>query len=261
MNIKQLITDAEFLYLHQHYYGALALSMVVIGASSRKTYPSGTASIATPPGRMNDKEAFQTFLTDNWKGLKPKLEVDGKGYSMAEILYKFYRCNIVHEGALPPEFSFTDQGDESLTITTGGGSPFTINKVWIKALLHTAKSADCNRADFGIKKYELKLTGIDFDPSKHLVDGGIGSSSKKLKPDFIEHIKELILLPIGPDKLRGIDQQTMSDLINEGINESIIPGIAPALYWNNIIDNKNNLTDQGFSLISDLANHYEKVEV
>lgn len=260
MNIKQLILDAEFLYAHKRFDGALAMSLVVIGASSRKTYPQDTTSIVNPPGKMKDWEAFQTFLKNNFEFTKNNIMVEGVQYNIAAVLYTYYRCSIIHEGMLTPEFRFALNGEDSLVISGGNGAIFEINEVWILALLDIAKKADCNRADWGIKKYDLKLIGNEFDQSKYLSPPP-QFGKKYLRDNFIDEIKKLIVLPIGPDKIRGLDKAALTSLINKGLTDHIIPrNLIGDLKWNDIME-EEVLTDLGFDLIIDLAKHYDKIEI
>jgi hypothetical protein len=121
MSIREQVEDATFLAQHRLYVGALTTLMLAVAASSRRTFPRGTKSVKKPTEDMSDMEAFTLFLGGRIRKLllgnsggpeegDSGLSVGfrGKQYDVAYILYKFYRCELVHNGELPEDVEFTE---------------------------------------------------------------------------------------------------------------------------------------------------------
>ncbi|MHC4414646.1 MAG: hypothetical protein ACYS0G_05125 [Planctomycetota bacterium] len=68
MSIPERLADAMLLLQHGRNEGALLSVLVSISATSRKRYPwPSTKSAANPSAPMGDREAFCTFLKDEFK--------------------------------------------------------------------------------------------------------------------------------------------------------------------------------------------------
>ena len=127
MSIDARIRDAKILLSHGRYEGALLMVLVALAGTSRKRYPQEAQS---------DREAFIKFFDEEWPRHKSglgdfecfrcrqdgtrerlrldtsdlggcmkelRVEVGGKRYGFAEVFYKYMRCYLVHEAALPGE--------------------------------------------------------------------------------------------------------------------------------------------------------------
>lgn len=119
MSIKEQVEDALFLSQNGRHVGALTNLMLAIAASSRKTFPRGAKSREEPSKEMGDGEAFTLFLGGRIRKIlfgdyggpdigNSGISVGfrGKQYDVAYILYKFYRCELVHNGELPEDIEF-----------------------------------------------------------------------------------------------------------------------------------------------------------
>jgi hypothetical protein len=108
MNVKDLLDDAGLLWIHNRKESALALVLIAVAATARKRYPRP----------VPDGEAFKRFVVDESRhitGLEYDMPVprpDPTGYSasvpLSEVLYKYLRCQLVHEGELPDGYRLAE---------------------------------------------------------------------------------------------------------------------------------------------------------
>lgn len=105
MSIENRIAKAERDLAERDYENALLQVLVAVAATARKRYPNET-----------DRNAFESFLKDDFgRKIQPNISIRG-GYikvafvdrteTLEHILYKFVRCNLMHEAGIPPEITF-----------------------------------------------------------------------------------------------------------------------------------------------------------
>jgi hypothetical protein len=103
MSVSERIEDSRLLFTANRLEGALLMVLVAVAATSAKRYP-----------RLNDREGFIRFLQDERAkitgALKVEIEFEGTMHTLEYILYKFVRCELVHEAKLREKIYF-DYGD------------------------------------------------------------------------------------------------------------------------------------------------------
>ncbi len=114
MSIRRRVEDALMLYHHGRYEGAILNALIAVAASSKK-------EITNPS--VSDREAFESFLDKRWRGVI-KVEFRGQLQSIPYILYKWFRCKLVHEGQLPLDVELIDT--DAMSIRAGGTPEFTL---------------------------------------------------------------------------------------------------------------------------------------
>jgi len=124
------IEDAGVLADAGRYEGALLMLLIAVAATSRKRYPLGTKSLKDPSKDMGDAEAFKTFLRDEiWRLVKEHddtVQFRGKKIPIEDFLYKFLRCELVHDGKLPVDLHpMRDQDVITIDFDDGTGISFT----------------------------------------------------------------------------------------------------------------------------------------
>lgn len=112
------------------YEGALLMLLIAVAATSRKRYPLGTKSQNSPAKDMGDGEAFKTFLRDEmWRLVKEHddtVRFRGQKIPIEDFLYKFLRCELVHEGKLPIDLHpMREQDVITIDFDDGTGVSFT----------------------------------------------------------------------------------------------------------------------------------------
>lgn len=100
MSIRARIDDSAALHKSGRYEGAILSLLVAVAASSRKRYPKET---------MGDGDAFRKFLGDEMKTITGNIEnlhikYRGEVQPLQDVLYKFVRCELAHEGKMPTDF-------------------------------------------------------------------------------------------------------------------------------------------------------------
>ncbi len=104
MSVRERIEDARILWEANRIEGAAIHVLIAFAATVRKRYPIP----------MKDCDAFKAFISDevakitNGPTKNVAFYYDGKhGVTIEDIIYKFIRCELVHEGKLPENIEFT----------------------------------------------------------------------------------------------------------------------------------------------------------
>ncbi len=178
MSIRQQVEDAVFLSQNGRHLGALTILMLAVAASSRKCFPKGTKSIKNPAKIMSDCEAFTLFLGGRIRHLLfgnyggPAFGSSGfsvgfkqQQHDIAYVLYKFYRCELIHKGDLPEDVEFAQSnnswqgglntGRRRLRVEISTGNKLVLDHGWIDLLISAVVQARCNGTEFGIKHFDL----------------------------------------------------------------------------------------------------------
>ncbi len=135
--IQARIEDAGVLAENGRYEGALLMLLVAVAATSRKRYPRGTPSVKRPGKEMCDREAFTKFLRDEiWQLVKEGedfVKYRCEKMPIEDFLYKFLRCQLVHEGHTPVDLYPMRDGDV-LTIDYPDGTGVTFSRILLTRL-------------------------------------------------------------------------------------------------------------------------------
>jgi len=138
MSIKSRIEDALLLYQNGRYEGAFLNALVAVAATSRHEIQDRS---------IGDRECFEKFLDKKRRGVI-KIEFRGELHTVPHIFYKWFRCELVHEGGLPIDVEFIKTEDMSIR---AGGAPEYILKIshgWFHWLINSVIEAPCNEKDF-----------------------------------------------------------------------------------------------------------------
>ena len=143
MSIRTRIDDALFLWKHERFEGALLSTLIAVAATSRRQFPSP---------KISDKQAFEDFLR---QGVFERINVEYHGdcHPVYHIFYKWFRCELVHEGGLPVDIEFIPDDKLGTISIRAGGAPEYILKVsqgWFHELIHVVINAPVNADLFGI---------------------------------------------------------------------------------------------------------------
>lgn len=97
------------------------------------------------PRAAKDRDAFEWLFRDT-VNLDLELEFRGTAWPVETILYKWLRCELVHEGGLPVDVDFVDDGDGALPMI--GGDPahgvLRLGNGWYELLLRTVVTHPVN---------------------------------------------------------------------------------------------------------------------
>lgn len=148
MSIKARLEDGMILWDQGRREGAWVLVLVAAAATSRKRYPKST---------HNDKESFTTFFHDIEYEMLTGVPWQGEAIplgnqSMADVVYKHLRCNLVHEAEMHSAIGFSESiivdGMERAPLQTGA-----VNKIpsfWVINLAKVIRFVPENVDDFKV---------------------------------------------------------------------------------------------------------------
>jgi len=151
VSIKARIEDAEVLWKNGRKEWAWILALISAAVTSRKRYPRSKVP--------DDNVAFKSFIRD----ILPTL-IQGKSLEkdtpnpaiifdqtpVEDIVYKHLRCNLVHEGEVAQEITFSESKviDGKLSANLSVGSPNIIPDFWVLHLIKAVREAPENDAEF-----------------------------------------------------------------------------------------------------------------
>jgi len=138
MSIRARVEDALFLYQNGRYEGAFLNALVAVAATARRE---------SPERALSDSECFEKFLDKRQRGIM-KIEYRGELHTVPHIFYKWFRCELIHEGKLPIDVQFIET--DNLSVRAGGAPEYVlkISHGWFHWLVNSVVEAPCNENEF-----------------------------------------------------------------------------------------------------------------
>ncbi len=115
--IQNRIDDALLLWNNGHREGAFLAALIAVAATARRRFP-----------QMKDRECFERFLRD-CHTVRLSVEYRGECQEIEHVLYKWLRCELVHEGALPVDIQFVSEKEPGSMSVRAGGAPEYVLKI------------------------------------------------------------------------------------------------------------------------------------
>jgi len=139
--IADRVDDAMLLWANGHLKGAFLLALVAVAATARKRYPDKK--------RVSDREAFERFL-ESAHSVRLSVEFRGDLQPIEHVYYKWFRCELVHEGDVPYDVEFIDS--EALEVRAGGAPDFVlkISHGWFNHFISAVVTAPENSGLFAL---------------------------------------------------------------------------------------------------------------
>lgn len=304
MSILSQIEDAKFLRDNGRHLGSLSTLMLAIAASAKRVYPSNTQSIRTPLNRkggrekMRDGESFELFLGRELKRIihdpidppatdssSFSLLYNGQQTTVEHILYKFYRCALVHEGQLQDDIKFVERrlsGMGGLIVMNAPNpdnhyvSPDYVASIglddqgavimtygWLDILMQAVTEASINADIFGLHiPYLLPIDRsldeqafreqlypiLELEPYS---DGRLPSSS-------FFNIFKLIIRSIRPERINGASDDQLQQLFQtDGGRFAGAGGAFTGIRNDGLLTDDYKLTIKGLRMIRLIAEKYE----
>jgi len=113
------------------------MALVAVAATARRQSPN----------QKGDRQAFEDFLRRGWFE-RLSVEYRGELHPVYHIFYKWFRCELVHEGSLPVDVEFMPDPEPGMLSIRAGGAPEYILRVsrgWFQELVHVVMTADVNK--------------------------------------------------------------------------------------------------------------------
>lgn len=275
MTIREQVQDASFLAQHGRHIGALTTLMLATAASARRTFPKRTKSREKPNEEMSDREAFTLFLGGRIRKILfgdfgapdegtsgVSVEFRGKQHDIALILYKYYRCELVHDGELPEDVEFVTTskpgltiGNRNIQISISVGNKLALDHGWIDLLVEAITNARCNGAEFGIQHFDLvPLAGIDDTSFITSLVERYGTS-----PGRVQILKHAVR-KISPSSIEEGANTTIAERFRKLVeSQEINGGAITGLSSHNFTDRQGNLQQRGLDLLREIASAYQLV--
>lgn len=270
MSIKQQIEDAQFLVANGRKIGALMLLMLAIAASSRKMFPKPTRSWADPNKEMGDAEAFKLFLGGRIRKLlfgsleTPEagesgfmVKFRGKQSQLEHIFYKYYRCELIHEGELPPNVEFVESQESAGQFTFGvSDNRVMLDSGWLDVLAQAVIQAPVNGPEFGIPHFDLtpKVRDENVLISEVCERAKITPGRFAILKRAVFHISPSVIVDSEDAELK----RKFGELVSRGV---VNGGMLAGLRSYNLTDEHDVLQDAGLNLLREIAGNYDLVQV
>ncbi len=130
--LRERADDARLLWDAGRREGAFLLAIIAVVARARQDYP--------PP--VSESDAFRRFVESRF-GPRLSVEFRGKQWPLERIFYKWFRCELVHQGGLPVDIVFReDVPSEELSVRAGGAPEYVlmVSPGWFDQLLIWAET-------------------------------------------------------------------------------------------------------------------------
>ncbi len=279
MTIREQVEDASFLAHNGRYIGALTTLMLAVAASARKTFPKGTQSYENPEKKMSDRESFTLFLGGRIRKIlfgdhggpdkgASGISVNFRGaqHDLAYILYKYYRCELVHDGELPEDVEFNTQKQPGVDLNTSShglqvsistGNKMVLDRGWINLLLEAVINARCNSAEFGREHFDLvPIPGVD---EAMLLESLV--EKYETSPGRVQILKNVVR-KLSPEAIIHFDNSALAKSFSALVeSQEINGGAITGLRNHGFTDDRGVLLQRGGELIRDIASKYQLVAV
>jgi hypothetical protein len=114
MGALERIEDARFLWDQGRRGSGLLLVCAAVAARARREYPEA-----------RDGDGFRRLIRES---LSARLSVEFRGEQrpIEQLLYRWVRCELVHNASVPLDIEIDDDLGEGLTVRAGGAPDFLL---------------------------------------------------------------------------------------------------------------------------------------
>jgi hypothetical protein len=156
MSVRDRIEDSRLLFAAGRLDGAFLMVLTAVAGSSRRRFPeNSTWSRINAKNMMGSGEAFVEFLREEETrvptGILRQIQFEGQPRTIADILWKYLRCDLSHEGELRERIS-VDYGD-FLVDSRGTSDHLTFSSELLLRLDHLVVTAKENSDIFPSDRY------------------------------------------------------------------------------------------------------------
>jgi len=147
VSIAQRVEDAEFLWESGRFEGAFLSALVAFAATARRLRP-----LPTP-----DRQAFEALFAEQF-GDGTTLRFRGEMISLGTLLYKWLRCELVHEGGLPVGLEIDPNDTNSIfSMKMIESLPVSIPATWYHSLIINVVGHPVNIDQFPLQEQTLRV--------------------------------------------------------------------------------------------------------
>jgi hypothetical protein len=138
MSIRTRVEDALLLWERGRLEGAFLNALVAAAATSRRRFSDRNA--------VGDGQALKRFL-ESAHTVKMSVEYRGECQPIEHIMYKWLRCQLIHQGELPVDIEFMTDSEPGTFAVRAGGAPEFVLKLsygWFHHLIRAVVTAPEN---------------------------------------------------------------------------------------------------------------------
>lgn len=270
MSVKILTEDALSLRDQGKHLSALTLLLAAVAASARKCFDHPRRpKKGRPWGEKHDDEAFCAFLgarirdvlhgrpgltSDEYGSSGIVFTLDGAKFPIERILYKYYRCELLHEGQLPENAGFSDSGS-GLSISSTDTS-ISFNYGLIDILSTAVIYAPCNATEFGIEHFRLKVKdGVDFEGISDEMELRWTHSKSRI------FVFEELMSVLGYENLVNASAESIQSLLKEAVHQKRMNGgMMESMRRRGLAEDDYSLSNSGLAALRHIIQAYEKIK-
>lgn len=228
---------------------------------------------------MSDREAFTLFLGGRIRKILfgdfggPDEGSSGISvgfrktqHDVAYILYKYYRCELVHDGELPEDVEFSaakanpaglNIGNRGMQVSISTGNKMVLDHGWIDLLREAVTNARCNGAEFGIQHFDLiPASGAGEDALLASLVAEYQTSAGRVQ--LLKHA----VRKISPDSIANATDAEIANSFSALVeSQEINGGAITGLRSHGFADGRGVLQKRGIDLLRSIASHYHLVAV
>jgi len=268
MTIRKRYDEAQILLQQELVEPALIITLVAVAAAAEHHRKAVTGGARKGPG--DDRRWFCQYLAD--REIEASIRLDDKETTIATMLYKDLRCEVIHEAIIDPEKFQPVEG--TLVMTKEG---FRFGRSLISELLEAIRKDPLQREAFRdlLSRYHNIIEFDGNESKKELwskLEATYGATGHKL--DILEKI------------VAGLTPETISTMtfaqLATAFKEEVIPNVrdfelvggqitalggevdmSSAGVWIDvrpIYNYSNGLTTAGYEVLKEMCSHYRTVD-
>ena len=130
-SVQDRIDDALALWRVERREGAFLLAIVAVVVRARQDFPKP----------MRESESFRRYVESAFP-MRLSTEYRGKLWTIEDIFYTWFRCEIVHSAGLPKDLGFTVDTEPGELGVRAGGAPeykLLVSPSWFHELVAWAQ--------------------------------------------------------------------------------------------------------------------------
>jgi len=131
-SVQDRIDDALALWRAERREGAFLLAIVAVVVRARQDFPRP----------MREGESFRRYVESIFPA-RISVEYRGKLWSIEDIFYTWFRCEIVHRAGLPVDVGLTEDTESGELSVRAGGAPeykLLVSPGWFHQLIGWAQA-------------------------------------------------------------------------------------------------------------------------
>lgn len=260
--LKEMTEDARFLLRENRPWGAFALAMACVAASSVRRYPWGKT-----PNKSG--AAFRKFLDDHDFGsLSLGLSPGTEPLTFTQVIYKYYRCALLHEAELEQRFELVSTPERYFAFDCGS---VQIGLPLVEELLWNVTFSPANAEIFGNRFFRLRPIDPALDEAAMSLALDAKYAPSNPPPHAIANggyrfmkqcLRVLVADGFTPQTMRDASQEDVLAKFNATVRLTNAPHYHPAGHGMfGLFNEDRGLSPTGLAYLRQVAGIYDWIEI